>query len=182
MANRVKKIKDHEINEWRHVPTDQNPADLGNRGGSVTDADLRWNGPRWLQDRNAWPRNPVTTASELTEAESTIVGAVLAAVTVDQKQDEFNLLLERHDLRKVLRVCAWVVRFVRNFRRHTSSIAGPIRTAEIKAQTTWWIRRVQRRAQHSQGGQRQATSQSSAKQGGNPRMPWAYSSIHLLTR
>lgn len=60
VANRVKKIKDHEINEWRHVPTDQNPADLGNRGGSVTDADLWWNGPNWLQDRHAWPPNPVS--------------------------------------------------------------------------------------------------------------------------
>ena len=72
------------------MPTDQNPADLGSRGGSVTDADLWWNGPRWLQDRNAWPPNPVTTASEVAEAESKIVRAVLAAVTVDQKQDEFD--------------------------------------------------------------------------------------------
>ena len=36
VANRVRKIKEHEIDEWRHVPTDQNPADLGSRGGSVT--------------------------------------------------------------------------------------------------------------------------------------------------
>ena len=43
VANRMKKIKEHEIDEWRHVPTDQNPADLGSRRGSVTDADLWWN-------------------------------------------------------------------------------------------------------------------------------------------
>ena len=147
VANRVKKINEHEINEWRHVPTDQNPADLGSRGGSVTDADLWWNGPNWLQDRHAWPPNPVTAASEVTEAESKIVREVLAAVTVDQKQDEFDQLLEKHDLRKVLRVCAWVERFVRNSRRSTPSIAGPITTAEIEARTTWWIRRVQTRAQ-----------------------------------
>ena len=40
VANRVKKIKEHEIDDWRHVPTDQNPADLGSRGRSVTDAEL----------------------------------------------------------------------------------------------------------------------------------------------
>ena len=98
MANRVKKIKEHEINKWRHMLTDQNPADLGSRGGSVTDADLWWNRPTWLQDRNAWPPNPVTTASEVTEAESKILREVLATVTVDQKQDEFDQLLERQDL------------------------------------------------------------------------------------
>lgn len=33
VANRVKKIKEHEIDEWMHVPTDQkNPADLGSHG------------------------------------------------------------------------------------------------------------------------------------------------------
>ncbi|XP_078384079.1 uncharacterized protein LOC144666532 [Oculina patagonica] len=127
----------------------QNPADLGSRGGPVTDADLWWNGPHWLQDPHAWPPNPVTAASETTEAESKIVREVLAAVTVDQKQDEFDQLLEEHDLRKVLRVCAWVERFVRNSRRSTPSIAGPITTAEIEARTTWWIRRVQTRAQNT---------------------------------
>ena len=149
VANRVRKIKEHEIDEWRHVPTDQNPADLGSRGGSVTAANLWWNGPKWLQEQNRWPPNPVTTASEVTEAESKIVREILAAVTVDQKQDEFDQLLEGHDLRKVLRVCAWVVRFVRNSRRDTPSITGPLTTSEIEARTTWWIRRVQTRAQNT---------------------------------
>ena len=146
------------------MPTDQNPADLGSRRGSVTDADLWWNGPKRLQDRNTWPPNPVTTASEVTEAESKIVREVLAAVTVDQKQDEFDQLLERHHgLQNVLRVCAWVVRFVQNSRLDTLSITGPITIAEIKARTTWWIRRVQTRSEHSQGDQQQTTIQSSAK-------------------
>jgi len=91
----------------------------------------------------------VTTASEVTEAESKIVREVLAAVTVVQKQDEFDQLLQKHDLRKVLRVCAWVERFVQNSRRSTPSIAGPITTAEIEARTTWWIHRVQTRAQNT---------------------------------
>lgn len=76
----------------------------------VADADLWWNGPEWLQDRNTLPPNPVTKASEVTEAESKIVLEVLAAITVDEKPNEFDQLLESYDLRKVLRVCAWVVR------------------------------------------------------------------------
>ena len=104
------------------------------------------------QDRNAWPPNPVTTTSEVTEAESKIVRDALTAVTVDQKQDDFEQLLDRHDLQKVLRACIWVVRFVRNSRRDTPSIAGPKTSAEIEARTTWWIRRVQTRAQNTSKG------------------------------
>ena len=33
--NHVHKSGACEIDEWRHVPTDQNPVDLGSRGGSV---------------------------------------------------------------------------------------------------------------------------------------------------
>ena len=44
----------------------------------------------------------MTTASEVTEAESKIIREVLAAVTVDQKQEEFDQQLKGHDLRKSL--------------------------------------------------------------------------------
>lgn len=77
------------------MPTDQNPADLGSRRGSINDADLWWNEPNWLQDGPAWPPNPVTAASEVTEAESKVVREVLTAMTVVQKQDEFDQLLEK---------------------------------------------------------------------------------------
>jgi len=91
----------------------------------------------------------VTAASEVTEAESKIVREVLATTTVVQEQDEFDQWLEKHDLRKVLRVCAWVERFVRNSRRGTESISGPTTTAEIEVRTTWWIRGVQTRTQNT---------------------------------
>lgn len=54
MAKHVKKIKDHKINEC-----------------GLED------GPNWLQDRQAWPPNPVTTASKVTEAKSKIIKEVL---------------------------------------------------------------------------------------------------------
>ena len=38
---------------------------------------------------------------------------------------------------------------MRNSRLDTPSITGPITTAEIEARTTWWIRRVQTRAQNT---------------------------------
>ena len=56
-------------------------------------------------------------------------------------------LLEAHDLRKVMRVGAWVKRFVNNSKcpinkRKTS----PLSTAEIQDQYLWWTKRTQRDA------------------------------------
>ena len=149
VANRVRKIREHEVDEWRHVPTDQNPADIGSRGGDVIGSALWWNGPEWLQDRDAWPLNPVSASSKESESESKIVREVLAATIVDQDKDVFDQLLERRDFRRALRVCAWVERFVRNCRSDTPKIVGPITAAEQESRTSWWIRRVQSRAINS---------------------------------
>ena len=40
VANRVKKIREHDRVSWHHVPTKENPADLGSRGGSVVENEL----------------------------------------------------------------------------------------------------------------------------------------------
>jgi hypothetical protein len=55
VANRVRKIQSHPNVIWRHVPTRENPAELGSCGGSVTDVDLWWKGPSWLADPEKWP-------------------------------------------------------------------------------------------------------------------------------
>ena len=148
VANRVQKIKACEIAEWRYVPTDQNPADLGSRGGEVT-SDLWWDGPSWLRYRDAWPANPVTAASPESTAEAKIIREAMAMTTVHNEVDEFDELLDRHDLRKTLRVGAWITRFTRNCRLGTEKLVGPLTTEELKYQTTWWVQRVQARAMNA---------------------------------
>ena len=145
VANQVWKIREHEVDEWRHVPTDQNPADIRSRGGDVSGSALSWNGPEWLQDRDAWPLNPVSASSKESESESKIVREVVAATIVDQDKDVFDQLLERHDLR----VSAWIVRFVRNCCSGSPKFVGTISAAEQESRTSWWIRRVQSRAMNS---------------------------------
>ena len=55
VMNRVRKIQAHPEIIWRYVPTQENPADLGSRGGQVTDNPLWWKGPRWLTRKAEWP-------------------------------------------------------------------------------------------------------------------------------
>ena len=45
VANHVNKMMSQENVLWRHVTISDNPADLGSRGGSITTAELWWNGP-----------------------------------------------------------------------------------------------------------------------------------------
>ena len=35
VSNRVRKIRSHEQIQWRHIPTRENPADLGSRGREI---------------------------------------------------------------------------------------------------------------------------------------------------
>ena len=50
VANRVQKIQQHREIIWCHVPTDQNPADLGSTGGTMTSMSLWIHGPPWLSN------------------------------------------------------------------------------------------------------------------------------------
>ena len=50
VANRVKKIQERPEITWRHVPTHDNQAGLGSRGGKVSGNQLWWNDPDCIQN------------------------------------------------------------------------------------------------------------------------------------
>ena len=52
VANRVNKIRQHNQIIWHYVPTTNNPADIGSRGGTVVTNELWRKGPlEWLPDK-----------------------------------------------------------------------------------------------------------------------------------
>jgi hypothetical protein len=60
VSNRVGQIQAHsESKQWRHVPTDQNPADIATRDISMIDmvnSELWWKGPKFLElPETNWP-------------------------------------------------------------------------------------------------------------------------------
>ena len=57
VANRVAKVRSHTSIKWHYVPTNQNPTDLGRRGGKLTE--LWLNGPKWLGTPENWPESPI---------------------------------------------------------------------------------------------------------------------------
>ena len=65
-AGEVQSLTDPE--QWRHVPTKQNPADLLTRGLSVStliDEESWWKGPAFLmQEETGWPEKKIGTRKE----------------------------------------------------------------------------------------------------------------------
>ena len=86
---------------WRHVPTTEDAADLGIRGGSVTAAELWYNGPTWLADPSKWPPQFATNASEISDGERK-VQQELSVVGVEVS-NYLDTILSKFGLRKATR-------------------------------------------------------------------------------
>ncbi|XP_028413531.1 uncharacterized protein LOC114536368 [Dendronephthya gigantea] len=145
VQNRVRKICEKRYIEWRHVPTDQNPADVGSRAGlGSNDKQLWQHGPGWLGAKENWPQTPVIAETDESKVETKLTREVFALVL--PAKDTFDELLEKFELWKMLRIGAWVARFVSNARIHGGEKSlGPITTEEIQKQVLFWVKRVQGR-------------------------------------
>lgn len=130
MGNRVQKIQQHDQATWHDVPTSQHPADLGSRGGIVADNEMWGEGPTWLRNRSDWPSDVTLEPTAETKAKAKITQEILAVVSIEK--DEFNQLLDKHSLPKVLRIGAWMRRFIANCRIKSEERSGSIDTEEVE--------------------------------------------------
>ena len=121
---------------------------MGSRGGSVINAELWQYGPKWLPDPTQWPPDTTLEPSTETKAEAKVTRDVFAvAIPV---QDAFDQLLANHELWKVLRIGAWLRRFIHNCKTTAMTReSGPLTTIEIETQKKWWIKRAQHDAQNN---------------------------------
>lgn len=147
--NRVKQIQMKDYITWRHVSTNDNPADVGSRGCLANRIDSKWfQGPSWLTNKLEWPTDIVTAPSEETERETKPIKEILRVA--NPVKNELDSILERLEYWKAMRVTTWIFRFIRNSQaKKAERIKGPLSTPEIQEQVTMWIRRVQTRAKSS---------------------------------
>ena len=113
VANRVAKIQAHSDVQWRYIPTAENPADLGSRGGKLTQ--LWLNGPTWLDDKDNWPAEFIVKSSAEAQTEARPIKELLA-VANNSELPELTIpeqLLEKFYWKKMLRIIAWVRRYLK---------------------------------------------------------------------
>ena len=144
VSNCVQKINSHHGVTWHYVPTAENPANLGSRGGRLEEADQWWNGPKWLASRENWLADILDELTEESKAEAKLVQKVLAVAV--HEEDEVEGILRKFHLQKAVRVCAWMRRFTHNaFRsRGKTHIEGPLTTQETNQLRLHWERQAQK--------------------------------------
>ena len=150
VENRVRRIQEKSYIEWRHVTSADNPADLGSRGGDVSQSTkLWWKGPAWLLDADKWPPNITTEETNETKAETKAVVKELFAAAIPI-EDELDQLLNKHDFWKTIRITARMSRLASNAKSSRSKVVGPLTTEETNRQTKVWVKRVQQRNEETE--------------------------------
>lgn len=95
VAHRVGEIHDRtNANQWRHVKSEDNPADLISRGCSpfqLQKSELWWEGPKWLKsEESKWPIGKSFT-SELTNENLEEKTSVIATM-ITHHSEQFSLM------------------------------------------------------------------------------------------
>ena len=117
MAHRVTVIQEAlPQTRWRHVPTDENPADIASRGATAStllESELWWYVPPWLRlPPTQWPAQPAKPNPEPPPE----IKTVLRVSVVDSSE----LWGRYSDLRKLVRVVAGIIRFLTHCREGKS--------------------------------------------------------------
>lgn len=171
VANRTAEIQRNVAAEhWRHVPSEDNPADCVSRGitaNQLLTHTLWWSGPAWLRgERSEWPTQP--TVRPATDERRVRANHL----TVDATNG-LELPSRVSSLRRLIRVTAWCARFYRNCRTtdRAQRVSGPLTPAEHLQARDVWVRAAQSGAfpdelRHVRNGE--AVSKSSTLRALNP--------------
>ncbi|XP_055622929.1 uncharacterized protein LOC129766424 [Toxorhynchites rutilus septentrionalis] len=124
VANRVSQIQHStDVNNWRHVPGIDNPADDISRGLNAVDimnCERWWNGPSWLsKSTNSWPQQVISSEESASASSEQRKIPVIAMNTI--VLDWCNDLFTRYSsFGKLRRVVAFCMRYVHRLRELVS--------------------------------------------------------------
>jgi len=142
VAHRVGEIQDKTtISEWRHVKSEDNPADIISRGRDpslIQGEAIWWEGPIWLKENeNSWPKLPeIDNNRILPELRKTI--NLFSTTEID-----LSFIDRYSSLTRLVRVIAYCLRFVQNSRYPKEKFTYHLQVNEINNATQCLIRAVQ---------------------------------------
>ncbi|GFY40197.1 integrase catalytic domain-containing protein [Trichonephila inaurata madagascariensis] len=134
VGNRVKEIRDlTNIDDWRHVPGEVNPADLATRCCDWLDLlkSKWWEGLGSLySDKESWPCSEVSETPDeaFLERRKTVVTNLATGNEV--RFGERFLYFSSY--KKILRMTAYVLRFCNNIKRNSPKLVNSLSCEEIQ--------------------------------------------------
>uniref|UniRef100_A0A1A8CSF3 Integrase zinc-binding domain-containing protein n=1 Tax=Nothobranchius kadleci TaxID=1051664 RepID=A0A1A8CSF3_NOTKA len=146
VANRVTEIQELTNPElWSHCMGKTNPADLPTRGQhvqSLIDSQLWWSGPKSLPAANEREQVDENYVSTEVNCELKTKHQVVVQLTHAEQVEPLFDIEKYSRLRTVLRVTAWVKRFVTNT-RSSQKLKGELTADEIRAAERYWVKQTQ---------------------------------------
>ena len=128
------------------MPTKENPADIGSRGSVIGKLPKIWlKDPTWLCNTSEWPEQPYGSPTSESPQETKIASELV--VTTIEKNNSLDKLLEKFGLWKVLRVSAWINRFINCIK---TKVRGLLTTTKIEKHKKFWIKREQQRFRYTE--------------------------------
>ncbi|GFR20889.1 integrase catalytic domain-containing protein [Trichonephila clavata] len=144
VGNRVREIRElTNVEDWRFVPGDLNPADLPSRScdWSQLFRSQWWEGPKWLHESpECWPYTEITLPQEaLLERRK----SVAVNLTIDTNDNFGNRFLYFSSYPKIIRMTAWVLRFCHNLKANSHKLRKELTFQEIQMAEEAVIRIIQ---------------------------------------
>lgn len=142
VSNRISDIIQRgNIAQWRHVSGKENPADCATRGLdtiALQTHPLWWNGPSWLsQNADSWPLSIPDLPDSIPELK-----AVVLSTCIEENRIE-TAIQSTSKFTSLIRVIAYVKRFVRNANHSSARNKGTLTSLELRSSLQTIIRTVQ---------------------------------------
>lgn len=140
---------------WRHCPGHLNPVDLPSRGltaKALIACKTWWKGPNFLYlHESEWPENRTTQPEDEVALQEVVKNppVTVHSLMPEKKIDQIIDINRFHDLTKVLRVTALVLKVVKSFKSQVTDKKRTVKeqvrlnAADLKEAEHLWIRSVQ---------------------------------------
>ncbi|XP_048480955.1 uncharacterized protein LOC105389072 isoform X1 [Plutella xylostella] len=141
VRNRVVTILDDVNNNWHHVQTHENPADVATRGieiGDLKEHKLWWKGPQWLREKEVIYSKPAYLETNLEKREKIKINTTI----VNEDENIEKQFENMEDLTQLLIVITHCRRFMRYKKDNLKE--RPITTKELNESLNACIKIVQR--------------------------------------
>ncbi|GFT62106.1 integrase catalytic domain-containing protein, partial [Nephila pilipes] len=137
------------LTQWRYCPGTQNPADHLSRGifpSKLSNLKNWWYGPDWLtQEPSLWPTEDLSSYEQL-KTDNEVRKPLTQSFYVETTNPVIDIT-HYSSYTKLLRVIAWILRFLHNC-RNEQSFLFELTAEELQKAKDYWILNVQQQCFH----------------------------------